>query len=179
MARRNRTGEASTRPVSVAIPGTEVLYDLGNSDQTNNLQHVKHGDGHILLVPQPSLTDASDPLRWTKWKKWVVLFNAMWYSFNGGVTGPIMSGGMISGASFSFESMADKVRNGGANQDVRHDSSENQLCKWCNSNLPRRGHGIVDVSKTTAIESARRLTCGTGLLLSSTVEDQFTCFPIF
>lgn len=97
MAHRNQTREdVSIRPDSPTIPGTEVLYDLGNSDQTHRLQHVKHGDGQILLVPQPSLTDASDPLRWTKWKKGVVLFNAIWYSFNGGVTGPIMAGGLLS-----------------------------------------------------------------------------------
>lgn len=82
-------------PISVVIPGTEVLYDLGTSEAIHNLQHVKHGDSHILLVPQPSITDARDPLRWTTSKKWIVLFNAVWYSFNGGVTGPIMAAGVF------------------------------------------------------------------------------------
>jgi hypothetical protein len=81
---------------SMAVPGTEVLYDVGNSEYIHTLQHVAHGDGHILLVPQPSLTDKSDPLSWPKWKKWMVLFNAIWYSFNGAVTGPIMAAGMSS-----------------------------------------------------------------------------------
>lgn len=93
MAHRSQTREDGIRPVNVVVPGTEVLYDLGNSDNIRQLQHVKHGDSHILLVPQPSLTDESDPLRWSIWKKHVVLFNALWYSFTGAVTGPIMSGG--------------------------------------------------------------------------------------
>jgi hypothetical protein len=98
MSNRSKTrGEVDEiTPVRVVIPGTEMLYDLGQSEQAHHLQHVKHGDGHILLVPQPSLTDANEPLRWPTWKKWVVLFNAVWYSFNGGVTGPIMAAGMSS-----------------------------------------------------------------------------------
>jgi hypothetical protein len=79
----------------VAVPGTEVLYDVGNSSYIHKFQHVAHGDGHILLVPQPSLVDNSDPLKWPKWKKWMVLFNALWYSFNGAVTGPIMAAGKL------------------------------------------------------------------------------------
>jgi hypothetical protein len=75
------------------VPGTEVLFDVGNSEHILSLQHVKTGDTHILLVPQPSVNDASDPLRWSKWKKWITLFNAVWYSFNGAVTGPIMAAG--------------------------------------------------------------------------------------
>jgi len=77
------------------IPGTELLYDINASSQLSNLQHVAHGDGHILLVPQPSLTDPNDPLRWPLWKKWAVLMNGVWYSFNGAVTGPIMAAGML------------------------------------------------------------------------------------
>jgi hypothetical protein len=92
---RSHGDEDGITTIQLAIPGTEVLYDLGNSEQIHHLQHVKHGDGHILLVPQPSIADLSDPLRWTKWKKWVVLFNAVWYSFNGGVTGPIMAAGRL------------------------------------------------------------------------------------
>jgi hypothetical protein len=49
-------------------PGTELLIDGDSS----HLQHVKKGDGHVLLLPQPSLTDPNDPLRWPAWKKGVV-----------------------------------------------------------------------------------------------------------
>ncbi|QDS67734.1 hypothetical protein FKW77_005937 [Venturia effusa] len=108
MAHRDRTYEAVIRPVSVVVPGTEVLYDRGRSDQIHNLQQVKHGESHILLVPQPSLTDASDPLRWTAWKKRAVLFNAMWYSFNGAVSGPILSAGMV-GLARTFETTLQRV----------------------------------------------------------------------
>ncbi|TID17560.1 MFS general substrate transporter [Venturia nashicola] len=106
MAHRSQSHTDSIRPDNMTIPGTEVLYDLGTSDQTHQLQHVKHGDGHTLLVPQPSLTDASDPLRWSKWKKHVVLFNALVYSFNGGVTGPIMS---MVGLSKTFDTTLQRV----------------------------------------------------------------------
>lgn len=108
-----RHDEGSIRPDSPTIPGTEVLFDLGNSDQIRHLQHVKHGDGDILLVPQPSITDASDPLRWTQRKKWVVLLNAIWYSFNGGVTGPIMAGGMFRASFHVQDGMTDLARHGG------------------------------------------------------------------
>lgn len=87
--------------VSVAprfVPGTEILYDFGKTDgvdaaRLHDLQHVKHGDANILLVPQPSLDDESDPLRWPAWKKSLTLFNGLWYSFNGAITGPIMAAG--------------------------------------------------------------------------------------
>lgn len=49
-------------------PGTELLVDEAHS----HLQHARKGDGHILLIPQPSLTDRNDPLRWANTKKWVV-----------------------------------------------------------------------------------------------------------
>jgi hypothetical protein len=119
MANRSQTrgDEDGSTPISVFVPGTEILYDLGNSEQIHHLQHVKHGDGHILLVPQPSLTDANDPLRWTKWKKWVVLFNAVWYSFNGGVTGPIMAAGMFCAIALQMH-ISDLYRHDWAHQDV-------------------------------------------------------------
>lgn len=55
-----------------AAPGTEILIDENQNDNIHRFQHAKHGDGHILLVPQPSLTDLNDPLRWPQWKKWMV-----------------------------------------------------------------------------------------------------------
>jgi hypothetical protein len=58
-------------PYRVA-PGTETLIDENNNEYIHTLQHAKKGDGHILLVPQPSLTDPNDPLRWPTWKKWIV-----------------------------------------------------------------------------------------------------------
>jgi len=82
--------EAVYRPA----PGTEILYDVDDgvaSKKLHNLQHVKKGDGHLLLVPQPSLTDPNDPLRWSTLKKWVAFLNALGFSFMGSVTGPIMT----------------------------------------------------------------------------------------
>lgn len=76
-----------------AAPGTEFLYDACNRHK--ELQHVRHGDSHVLLVPQPSLRDPNDPLCWPLWKKWVAFSNALGYAFLGGVTGPIMAGGML------------------------------------------------------------------------------------
>lgn len=73
-------------------PGTEFLYDVGRTHDA--LQHVQDGDDRVLLVPQPSLTDPNDPLRWPKWKKWMTFMNALTYSFLGGVTGPIMAAGL-------------------------------------------------------------------------------------
>lgn len=79
-----------------AAPGTEILYDIAEdgtrSSKLHHLQHVKSGDGHLLLVPQPSLTDPNDPLRWSSAKKWAAFLNASGYSFMGSVTGPIMTG---------------------------------------------------------------------------------------
>ena len=81
-----------------AAPGTELFYDAdgehgAQSRVLENLQHVKKGDGHILLVPQPSLTDPNDPLLWPVHKKWIAFLNALGYSFLGAVTGPIMAAG--------------------------------------------------------------------------------------
>jgi hypothetical protein len=77
-------------------PGTEILYDSGMAGISNtNLQYIEADGGHVLLVPQPSLTNWRDPLRWPRWKKWMVLFNGCWYSFNGAVTGPIMAAGLF------------------------------------------------------------------------------------
>ena len=53
-------------------PGTEILIDEDQTEAISHLQHAKVGDGHILLVPQPSLCDPNDPLRWPAWKKWMV-----------------------------------------------------------------------------------------------------------
>lgn len=58
-----------------AAPGTEILVDEDQNGYTHTLQHLKKGDGHVLLVPQPSLTDVNDPLRWPAWKKWMVRFS--------------------------------------------------------------------------------------------------------
>jgi len=55
-----------------AAPGTEILIDEDQNGYIHTLQHAKKGDGHILLVPQPSLTDPNDPLRWPQWKKIMV-----------------------------------------------------------------------------------------------------------
>lgn len=100
MAYRTTTAESGDEIAAVfqAAPGTEILYDSDGahgalSRHLHTLQHVKKGDSHILMVPQPSLADPNDPLLWPEWKKWTTLVNGMWYSFNGGVTGPIMAAG--------------------------------------------------------------------------------------
>lgn len=90
-----------TEHEDAVAPGTEVLYDT--SGIYGNLQHRNHGDGHVLLVPQPSLRDPTDPLRWPSWKKWMTFSNALAYSFLGGVTGPIMAGGILNLAAAFYE----------------------------------------------------------------------------
>lgn len=62
-----------------AAPGTEILIDEGQNAYIHTLQHARKGDGHILLVPQPSLTDPNDPLSWSKWKKWIVCIQSSAY----------------------------------------------------------------------------------------------------
>jgi hypothetical protein len=79
-----------------AAPGTEILYDPdgehgSSSQRLHELQHVQKGDGHYLLVPQPSLTDPNDPLLWSTTKKWAAFANGLYYAFLGSVTGPIMA----------------------------------------------------------------------------------------
>lgn len=85
----------ATQTTFEAAPGTEILIDEDQNGYIHTLQHAKNGDGHILLVPQPSLTDINDPLRWPKWKKWMVYVNGLLYSFLGSNIGPLMSGGMV------------------------------------------------------------------------------------
>lgn len=53
-------------------PGTELLIYDENNESHKNLQTTSKDDIRIILVPQPSLTDPNDPLRWPLWKKWVV-----------------------------------------------------------------------------------------------------------
>lgn len=79
-----------------AAPGTEILYDLSpggldSSGEFGEFQHLRKGDGHILLVPQPSINDPNDPLKWSALTKATTFANALAYSFLGGVTGPIMA----------------------------------------------------------------------------------------
>ncbi|OQV03399.1 hypothetical protein CLAIMM_08448 [Cladophialophora immunda] len=99
--------QVESDPIEVhysAAPGTEILYDVAEdgtgSNKLHHLQHVKSGDGHLLLVPQPSLTDPNDPLRWSTTKKWAAFLNALGFSFMGSVTGPIMTGWMVEAAAF-------------------------------------------------------------------------------
>ncbi|RDW68278.1 hypothetical protein BP5796_08935 [Coleophoma crateriformis] len=96
--------------VFVAAPGTEIMMDEDGHGSTENrlrtLQHAKIGDGHILLVPQPSLTDPNDPLKWSTGKKWMVLMNGVYYAFNGAITGPMMAGGMLQLVAFFDVSLA-------------------------------------------------------------------------
>jgi hypothetical protein len=93
---RTETGDAIAATFKAA-PGTEILIDNDEGGATaqrlHRLQHVSRGDSHILLVPQPSLTDVNDPLRWGIVKKWIVLLNGVFFAFNGAMTGPIMAAG--------------------------------------------------------------------------------------
>jgi hypothetical protein len=93
-----RDSNEEAPPYFTAAPGTEILFDDSNqhgafSEQLHRLQHRSKGDSRILLVPQPSLTDPNDPLKWPAWKKYLTFFNACWYAFMGSITGPIMAAG--------------------------------------------------------------------------------------
>lgn len=66
-------GATAVAVVHKSAPGTEILIDEEQNAYVHTLQHASKGDGHILLVPQPSLTDINDPLRWQAWKKWMVV----------------------------------------------------------------------------------------------------------
>ncbi|KAL5000871.1 major facilitator superfamily domain-containing protein [Aspergillus recurvatus] len=98
-------------------PGTELLIDQSSEGAGPDLsayQHVKHGDGRILLVPQPSLADPNDPLRWPLWKKWLTFGNALVFAFNGAMTGPMMAGGMLQLSAFFNRPLADITYSNGA-----------------------------------------------------------------
>ncbi|KAL2838109.1 major facilitator superfamily domain-containing protein [Aspergillus pseudoustus] len=102
-----------------AVPGTEILVDQGSENNKTTpdfsaYQHVTRGDARILLVPQPSLADPNDPLRWSKWKKWLVFANGLLYAFNGAVTGPMMAGGMLQLSAFFSRPLADITYSNGA-----------------------------------------------------------------
>ncbi|KAF2014632.1 MFS general substrate transporter [Aaosphaeria arxii CBS 175.79] len=79
---------------SAHVPGTERLFAEPNSGEVD-LQFISKGDTLIVLVPQPSLNDPNDPLRWSNKKKWVTFINGTAYAFMGSVTGPIMAAMMI------------------------------------------------------------------------------------
>ncbi|KAH8900550.1 MFS general substrate transporter [Thozetella sp. PMI_491] len=82
------------------VPGTELLIDEHPSQGKGNIQYASGGDGRIILIPQPSLNDPNDPLRWSPAKKWIVFIHGLAYSFLGSIIGPIMSGGMVQQAEF-------------------------------------------------------------------------------
>ncbi|KAL4922763.1 major facilitator superfamily domain-containing protein [Aspergillus aurantiobrunneus] len=94
MADRGEAGQSLQ-----GAPGTEVLFDTSSqlgadSDRLHQLKHRTKGDARMLLVPQPSINDPNDPLRWPAWKKHLTFFNGCWYAFMGAITGPIMAAGM-------------------------------------------------------------------------------------
>jgi hypothetical protein len=88
------------------IPGTEYLVDQNQDTEIghrlHNLQHRQHGDSTIILVPQPSLDDPNDPLRWSPFWKWATFLNACFFAFNGSVLGPIIATGYL-GLSVQFD----------------------------------------------------------------------------
>ncbi|KAL5046451.1 hypothetical protein BDW71DRAFT_214688 [Aspergillus fruticulosus] len=106
-----------SQPRGETAPGTELLIDQSSENSGRNLsayQHVKHGDGRILLVPQPSQADRNDPLRWPLWKKWLAFGNALFFAFNGAMTGPMMAGGMLQLSAFFNRPLADITYSNGA-----------------------------------------------------------------
>ncbi|KAL4985738.1 major facilitator superfamily domain-containing protein [Aspergillus falconensis] len=106
-----------SQPRGETAPGTELLIDQSSENSGRNLsayQHVKHGDGRILLVPQPSHADRNDPLRWPLWKKWLAFGNALFFAFNGAMTGPMMAGGMLQLSAFFNSPLADITYSNGA-----------------------------------------------------------------
>ena len=113
MAADQDSGDVIARAFQAA-PGTTALYDSqeessATSKRLHTLQHVKHGDFNLLLVPQSSLSDPNDPLLWPTWKKWTVLLNGCFYAFMGSVTGPIMSAGMI-GLAKTFDTTLQRIK---------------------------------------------------------------------
>jgi hypothetical protein len=132
-----------------APPGTELLYDAADEkaihQQVAGLQHVKKGDSHVLLVPQPSLTDPNDPLLWPSWKKWTTFANALAYSFLGAVTGPIMAAGTRRPLSLET-SDTDRVRDGTAISGISSSISKIDICQWSNIGVPGRCDHHMDVS---------------------------------
>lgn len=108
----SNTTKEERKPQPVA-PGTELLLDQGDLT-SRHYKHVPHGDGRILLVPQPSLKDPNDPLLWSPWKKWCVFGNGLIYAFLGAVTGPMMAGGMNQLAIFFGRSLAEITYSNGA-----------------------------------------------------------------
>ncbi|OBT60757.1 hypothetical protein VE03_10868 [Pseudogymnoascus sp. 23342-1-I1] len=112
MVERIQTAKPSdfVEKIFVAAPGTEIMMDedapRATERRLRNLQHETVSYGRILLVPQPSLTNPNDPLRWSSFKKWTVLLNGVAYAFNGAVTGPMMAGGMLQLAAFYDVSLA-------------------------------------------------------------------------
>ena len=81
------------------IPGTEYLVDLNQDNELgyrlHNLQNQQHEDATIILVPQPSLYDPNNPLRWSPFWKWATFLNAWFFAFNGSVLGPITATGYL------------------------------------------------------------------------------------
>ncbi len=137
-----------------AAPGTEQLYDLGDEkgDQARRLeglQHVKKGDGHILLVPQPSLTDPNDPLLWPAWKKWITFSNALSYSFLGAVTGPIMAAGKHVELVLK-EPSTNVSRDGAVVRSIQCSVPDNYLCERCNLGPPGSVYHRLDVSSCSS-----------------------------
>lgn len=71
--------------IFIAALGTEIIIDEEGNGATERrlrkLQHEKSGDGHIIFILQPSLTDPNSPLLWSITKKWAALLNGAAYAF--------------------------------------------------------------------------------------------------
>ncbi|CAK7199880.1 hypothetical protein SEUCBS139899_002566 [Sporothrix eucalyptigena] len=79
------------------VPGTELLFDTkAHHGEAAGMQFIQRNGVNVFLVPQPSLTDINDPLKWSPRKKWGTYLNGVAYAFMGSVTGPIMAAGMNS-----------------------------------------------------------------------------------
>lgn len=67
-----------------AIPGTSHLVDVKHISIEKGSKEDKKG---IILIPTPS-DDPNDPLNWTKWRKYKVLFfGVVLYCFGGSIPG--------------------------------------------------------------------------------------------
>ncbi|KAL4889087.1 major facilitator superfamily domain-containing protein [Aspergillus ambiguus] len=104
----------TTRELHSSAPGTELLIDQSDSSLAQTHQHISHNGIRIIQVPQPSLTDPNDPLRWPLWKKWATFGNGLIYAFLGAVTGPMMAGGMVQLSAFFKRPLKDITYSNGA-----------------------------------------------------------------
>lgn len=169
------------------VPGTELLYDLSQGDDADanfvhSLQHVRKGDSHVLLVPQPSLTDPNDPLLWSRIKKSSAFANGLAYSFLGAVTGPIMAAGRETLlARYFFAAPLTFSRHGAAVRGIRYFVPKTDIRQRRHLDLPGCSECLLDVcrsiyppNRTPPAPLTKSLP--TGPSQSSSAAAQSTCY---